>query len=325
MTASLSTVLLTGATGFIGFHVACSLARDTGFQVICIVRKKHNEDRINALKRIGVLIREGCFFDQSLLEEIFKDFHVQYVVHLAAVRGAGAGKEEEYRRINEVGTEVLLQQSVKAGVQRFLYCSSVGVFGTVPSLIPAGIETALKGDNLYHQSKIRAEDMVKKFSSKGIDICIVRPTITYGSGDNGFPATLIRLVQKKRFLLCSRDVKIHLLDVTYLSELIRCLLKKERLKSSIYIAADGAPVSLKDLVNIIHRNKHGKDYPSYLSMPGILFDCAVSIFKMLKFEKWLVRILLISRSWYYDTSIVRDECIELIPPDTKKKFLAKNM
>ena len=323
MTRARRAVLLTGATGFIGFHIASRLVRDKSLQVICVVRKEYNEDKINALKGMGITIREGDFLDQALLENIFNDYQVRYVVHLAAMRGAGAGLQEAYKRVNEKGTEVLLGQSLKGGVSRFVYCSSVGVYGTIPGELPAGIETGLKGDNLYHQSKITAEGLVKKYSARGLNTCIVRPTITYGQGDNGFPATLVDLVKKRHFILCARDVRIHLLDVAYLADLIYCLVKKERLYKNTFIAADRDPVLLKDLVNRIYWQFHGVKYPAYLKMPGFLFDLAALMFKTLKLEKWLVRILLVSHSWYYDTSALMEECIEIKPMATEENFLLK--
>ena len=212
-------VLITGATGFIGSHLTEKLLLKPQYHIVTIVRKKRNYKNVIDLENKGVTIVEGDFYDKNLVEKTFRDFPIQHVIHIAALRGGGIGQSEDYYKVNVFGTEVLLEASLKNQIKKFIFCSSVGVFGTIPSELPGNLNTGFNGDNEYHKSKILAEAKVQEFISKGLDSYIVRPTITYGKGDDGFPSILIQMVRNKNLLLSNKDNKIHLLDVNKLADI----------------------------------------------------------------------------------------------------------
>jgi len=181
-------VLITGATGFVGSHVSREIVATGKYKVLAIVRHINNYKNTNALSKDGVLLIRGLFYDDQVLEAIFNEHRVGYIIHLAALRGAGSGEESEYYKVNVLGTELLLEHALRSGIKKFLFCSTVGVYGTIPSKVPAGLSTPLAGDNAYHQSKISAEQRVLNYIAKGLDGYIIRPAIIYGLGDRGFPA-----------------------------------------------------------------------------------------------------------------------------------------
>lgn len=188
-------VLITGATGFIGSRVAEQLLTEQ-YSLAAIVRKKNDYKNVENLKQKGTILVEGKFYDEELVEMIFRDFSIESVIHIAALRGSGAGTKEDYYRTNVLGTEVLLQASLHHGVSRFVFISSVGVTGTIPGDLPGDTSNEFHGDNLYHESKVLAEQKVCQYVEKGLDAYILRPAITYGAGDDGFPKTLVKLVKK---------------------------------------------------------------------------------------------------------------------------------
>jgi len=313
-------VLITGATGFIGSHLTEKLLLENQYHVVAVVRKNKNHKNVIELKNKGVILVEGNFYDKKSLEEIFEKYSIQTLIHTAALRGGGAGTKEEYRKINVFGTEVLLEESFKRHVKKFIFCSSVGVFGTIPPKLPANLKTKLNGDNDYHHSKILAEGKVQEFINKGLNAFIVRPTITYGSLDNGFPATLVKLVKKRRLLLPFSDNKIHLLDVNNLTDIFIRILKTNNLMNRIFIAADEAPISMRELVNLIHFHYYKRNYPSFLKLPDLIFKVLSTFFQLTRNEKWLIRILLISKSWYYDTT-ENINSFQYIPSRTRNSFI----
>jgi nucleoside-diphosphate-sugar epimerase len=189
--------------------------------------------------------------------------------------------------------------------------------------VPAGLGTRLHGDNLYHRSKIMGEKVVAQYVAKGLDVRTIRPTITYGPEDNGFPATLANLVRAKRFVVCADDVQIHLLDADKLAEFVHLALRSDRLRGDKFIVADSEPISLKALVDRIHEHFYGAPYPVYLKMPGFVFKAAAFLFKAVGNEKWLVRTLLISKSWHYDLSAVLESGLDFVPARTGENFVKK--
>jgi len=315
-----SNILITGVTGFIGSHVAEALLSQGSYSIIAIVRKNRNEGKVEALKQKGVAIVEGEFYDTLFLERVFQEHRIDHVIHLAALRGAGKGAWEEYTRVNVTGTEVLLRAALDHGVKRFIYCSTVGVYGTIPSEVPANLSTRLHGDTAYHRSKILAEGKVKEFIHRGLDAFIVRPTITYGPGDDGFPKILVDLIREKKLLLPRHDVTIHLLSVSYVANLIAKMLSAEGLRERVFIVADENPIPLRKLADMIHGHYYQSRYPGYLTLPGFVFDGLVFIFRFLRNEKWSTRFLLISRNWYYDIQETIDT-FRYLPSRTKNSFI----
>jgi len=315
-------ILITGATGFIGTHLVKKLLHNNQYQIIAIIRKCANNRPINELYKEVNLI-EGSFYDPDLLDRIFDSFPISYVIHLAALRGAGKATKNEYHKINVLGTETLLRVSLKHQINKFIFCSSVGVFGTIPDELPAHLHTALNEDNDYHQSKILAESKVSEYIKRGLNAFIVRPAITYGSGDTGFPATLIQLVRKRMLLLPRKNTTIHLLDVHSLTGLFLSILKTDDPPGKIYIAADRTPISLKKLVDLIYYHCHNKNYPSLMTAPDSFFTFLSFIFRSTGNKKWLTRILLLSQSWYYDISQTITT-LHWNPPETNDSFI-KNL
>jgi nucleoside-diphosphate-sugar epimerase len=313
-------VLITGATGFIGSHVTEKLLLDKSYCVIAVVRGDRDYKNVNELENKGVILVEGNFYDKNLIEKIFKKFPVRNVIHIAALRGLGAGTKKDYYKVNVIGTEALLDISLQHQIDKFIFCSSVGVFGTTPKELPANVRTQLNGDNVYHNTKILAEKRVKEFISKGLDAFIVRPTITYGEGDNGFPSTLIRMVRKRILLLPIRDNKIHLLDVSQLAELFLKILKTDNLGNRIIIAADEEPIVLRELVDLISYYYYEKKYPLILRVPSILFNVLLFLFQAIDNSKWNLSIQLLSKNWYFDTTEM-NSFIEFRSENTKKRFL----
>jgi nucleoside-diphosphate-sugar epimerase len=313
-------ILITGSTGFIGSHVADKFLADENYQLVAMVREKQNYKNVSDLRSQGAILMEGSFCDKAFTENVFKEFPIDYVIHLAALRGAGTGKSQDFHEVNVQGTEILLEASFQHKVKKFVFCSSVGVFGTIPEATPADLNTRLNGDNEYHNSKILAERSIQRYVGLGLNAYIVRPTITYGQGDNGFPTTLVNLIRRRLFFLTFKDVMIHLLDVESFAEIIKVLVESEGILQRVYIAADREPISLRELADQIHFHYFQKPYPSFMKFPDVVFKILIDIFKTTKSEKWLTRILLISKNWHYDIS----ETINLlgfIPRSTSELFI----
>ena len=116
-------------------------------------------------------------------------------------------------------------------------------------------------DNLYHRSKWHGEQLVKKYHSSRLQTIILRPTITYGPGDNGFLPKLVNMVIKKKIILPKKDVFIHLLWVDSLAQSISNLVKTYDFNGKTYNIADKNPILLSELINMISTSFNNKEYP----------------------------------------------------------------
>jgi nucleoside-diphosphate-sugar epimerase len=149
---------------------------------------------------------------------------------------------------------------------------------------------------------------------------IVRPTITYGVGDHGFPYSLIRLVDTGLFVHCSRDVQIHIGDVQVLVEAFLQAGQVDVPSGSAYIVGDREPVSMRALVGMISLHLKGRTYPRWKTLPGAVFDLAhVGFDKLLRSDAWKTRIELLSRNWSYDAGPAQRD-LELDLASTLDRF-----
>lgn len=312
--------LITGATGFIGSHVADSLLQDVASPVIAIVRGGRGYKNTKELEVRGAILVRGCFYDADLLNTVFAKYPIRHVIHIAALTGEGRGSRKDYDDVNIRGTERLLSHSRERQVEKFIFCSSVGVFGTIPAEAPADLSTRLNADNLYHHSKLAAEKRVHDFIDRGLNAFIIRPTIVYGTEDKGFPFKLIRMVQKRLLFLPLKGNRIHLLSADSLAEMFLRVLKSGGPSNRVFIAADEGPVALEELVNLIHSYYFGRDYPQYLKMPNAVFDAFETIFHIAHQPSWVGRIQRLTKDWIFETRKT-DASIGFQPANTQQAFL----
>lgn len=312
--------LLTGATGFIGSHVAARLLLDGTWPVIAIVRGGRGYKNTVELADQGVLLFRGRFYDPDLLKSIFTSFPIRNVIHIAALTGEGKGSREDYEEVNVRGTKRLLAFSHRYGVDKFIYCSSVGVCGTIPADVPADLTTRPNPDNVYHRSKLEAEKRVNDFINRGLNAFIIRPTIAYGQGDTGFPFKLVKMVRRRVLLLPFRDNRIHLVSMSSLATMFLRLLKSDTIQNRVFIAADEGPVLLRDLVDLIYSFYSGKGYPQFLKMPNFIFGAFETASRITRNKAWVGRLQRISRDWFFDIRPT-DSLIGFQPGNTHQEFL----
>lgn len=182
--------LITGATGFIGGHVAEACVR-RGFSVSVIARPSGNTD---LLKALGATVHRGDFTDPQTVRQALEGSDV--VVHCAAKVG-DKGAVEEYRAVNVEGLRTLLEACQGRALHRFIHLSSLGVyeprhhFGTDES-VPAFFQH----QDGYTQSKAEAEQVALQFQrERGLPVVVLRPGFVYGPRDR---TVLPRLIDRLR-------------------------------------------------------------------------------------------------------------------------------
>ena len=169
--------LVTGATGFIGWHVARKLL-ERGDRVRVFVR---DASRLRELE--GVEVSIGDLRDGESLGRAVAGCGVVY--HLAADYRLWAPEPSELYRSNVDGTRNVLAAAESAGVERLVYTSTVGCIG-IPKNGPGDEQTPVSpGDmtGVYKRSKFLAERVALEYAGSGFPVVIVNPTAPVGDHD----------------------------------------------------------------------------------------------------------------------------------------------
>jgi dihydroflavonol-4-reductase len=168
--------LVTGATGFLGWHVAWKLI-DRGHSVRALVRDPKR------LRELDVEAVTGDLRDAESLERAVTG--CGSVFHVAADYRLWARDSSELYRSNVDGTRNLLSAARRAGVERFVYTSTVGCIGIPKDREgdeeqPVGLEDMT---GAYKRSKFQAEQAALEFAVAGFPVVIVNPTAPVGDHD----------------------------------------------------------------------------------------------------------------------------------------------
>lgn len=208
-------VLVTGATGFTGGHLAATLAAK-GDSVRALVRPRSRArfDR-SSLPAAGVTAVEGDLTNAASLRRAAEGVEVVY--HIAATYREAGQPDAAYRAINVEGTRHLIEAARAGGARRVVHCSTGGVHGHIAQP-PANEDAPFNPGDVYQDTKLEAEHLAREFGrSTGLDVVVARPIGIYGPGDRRF-LKMFRGIARGRFpLLGSGQVYYHL---TFIDDLV---------------------------------------------------------------------------------------------------------
>jgi nucleoside-diphosphate-sugar epimerase len=166
-------ILITGAAGFLGSHVA-RLAARRNHQIRCFVRPTSN------LEGLGVSREHLCLGDMTDAASVHEAVKGMYaVIHCAATTSEGAPDLELSRRVNVEGTRRLLEAALAAGAKRWIQISSMSAHPDSTSV--------------YGRTKLEADEVVRQSDA---DWTILRPSLIFGPGGKGLVAKTQQLMKK---------------------------------------------------------------------------------------------------------------------------------
>lgn len=171
---------ITGATGFVGSHVARALA-EQGAELRLLVRSTSRTDNIADL-RAEVAIGDLCQ-PESLRKAMSG---CEFAFHVAADYRIWVREPEQMYRANVEGTRAIIQAAQECGVRRVIYCSSVATMGFTESGQIVDETTPVSLADMvghYKRSKFMAEQIALEAGRKGANVVIVNPTTPIGERD----------------------------------------------------------------------------------------------------------------------------------------------
>ena len=188
-------VLVTGATGLLGSHLAEKLTTQ-GYRVKTLVRPTSDTGFLDGL---GVAIDRGDLTDPVACERAIGDCAL--VFHCAAKVGDW-GSWKEFQVGGLEATRTLAEAAARAGVERFVHISSTSAYGHPPDQTTPIEETARLGQNIwlldyYTHSKVECERLLWDMAeSHRLRLTVIRPSWLFGERDR---TTIPRLIQEFRW------------------------------------------------------------------------------------------------------------------------------
>jgi dihydroflavonol-4-reductase len=203
---------VTGATGFVGSHVARVLA-DQGADLRLLVRSTSNPKNIEGVRADRVV---GDLRDVASLEKAMSGCDT--VFHVAADYRLWIHDPEQMYRSNVEGTRAILQAARKDGVRRVVYTSSVATMGFTGNGKPADENSPRSLDHMighYKRSKFMAEQIAIEAGKSGMEVVIVNPNTPVGEQDiKPTPTGRIIVDFLKKKFPAYVDTGLNLVDVT---------------------------------------------------------------------------------------------------------------
>ncbi|MFN2612944.1 MAG: SDR family oxidoreductase [Solirubrobacterales bacterium] len=182
--------LVTGATGFVGSHVARALAA-RGDELKLLVR---DPERAAHLADLRFELTTGDVTDGESVRRAMSG--VDRVFHVAGTTSHAARDREKVFEVNAGGTRTLSEEALRAGVERFVHTSSIAAVGPAEPGKTADESQAFRAGGLgiaYMNSKHEAEMEVLRTAAKGLQVVIVNPAFVLGPDDpSGTSNELVR-------------------------------------------------------------------------------------------------------------------------------------
>lgn len=237
-------VLVTGASGFIGWHVVRELLRQER-PVRALVRA---DSEVQQLRSLGVELYVGDLLQPESLGAPVKGCSA--VVHLA---GAMQGVDEEsYRRVNVDGTLNLLDAVARHGraVRRFVFSSSLAALGPSRGSEPPDESAPPHPLGPYGRTKLEAEAEVLERKNR-LAVTVFRPPIVYGPRDRNL-LPYFQMIRAGLLLLpAGGDQPVALIHARDLAAAIAAALGRNHPSGSVFHLADGPARRLRDLAEAI--------------------------------------------------------------------------
>ena len=307
-----STVLVTGSTGFVGSRLVSTLATEGRYNITAATRQSGS---VSSLEKV-VQVQIGTIGPSTNWVKGLGGQDI--VIHVAAVAHMPSSCDDvlaRYQSVNVEGTRNLALQAAKAGVKRFIFLSSIGVNGNASSL-PFNLIDDVNPQEPYAESKWHAEEGLKAICSvEGMEFVILRPPLVYGPNAPGNFGTLTRWVDRSLPLpLGAVHNKRSLVALDNLVDLIITCIDHPGAANQTFLVSDGEDLSTTQLLQGV-AEAMGK--PSRLiPIPASLLQLGATLLG----KKSVAQRLL--GSLQVDISHTR-KCLNWTPPLTVKQGLQR--
>lgn len=237
-------ILVTGAGGFLGYHMANYLG-DQGYEVDGMDLHFHEPPPDGTPVKFNTI--ETDFRNWENTSNLLQDKDVVY--HFASAHLQISLDESEYWDVNVHALKTLLEKAHENKVRKFIHVSSVGAYGKLAEL-PANEETPCYPQSIYGETKLAGEKVVREVCAHtGMDYVILRPAWIYGLGCPR-TAKLHRMLNKKRFVMIGKGLnKRHPMYIKDMLAAFKLAMEKDQALGETMIIGGDQIITTKELVD----------------------------------------------------------------------------
>jgi nucleoside-diphosphate-sugar epimerase len=238
-------VLVTGASGFVGSHLAAALSA-RGQAVRGLVRSTSGR---RSLERLGVEIAEGDVTDAGSLSSAMAG--CDRVFHAAALVPRYRGSRDEFHAANVRGSLAVGRAALRAGIDRFVYLSAASVYGSRPrGTLDESAPVA--PDSRYGASKWEAEaTLLALHAEHGLPVVVARLAATFGPGNRGWLG-LCRALSNGRFrMIGSGSNHLHPCHIVDAVAALRRCGEVEGIEGETYIVSADEPLEVREFLSML--------------------------------------------------------------------------
>ena len=267
----MKTVLVTGASGFVGGHIVAALARN-GIRPRCLVRKT---SRLEFIREFSPELVLGDVASLASLESAVEG--VDGIIHCAGVTKALS--LEQYMRVNAEGCENLYRACLarNPGVRRIVHVSSLAALGPSVAGRPVREGEERRPVSDYGRSKLAGHRIAEDYIGR-LPITIIDPPAVYGPFDRDFLSYFVWVKRGLSVMIGRQERWISLIYAKDLARAVLACLENEKAAGNEYIVEDGRPHTWTEVAAEIGRSL--RKSPVLLRLPASLAKvaCAVSGF-----------------------------------------------
>ncbi len=303
----MTAVLVTGARGFLGSAVVHELL-ELGYHVRALVRGPLSSSDLK-----GVEIVVGDVRDPQCAREA--SVGCEAIVHLAGQVHAlddDHVSDQDYQAVNVNGTKHLLDSAVAGGVQRFIFASSVKVFGeTTTGCVDENEPPSPQSP--YARSKWRAEQLVASYAKGGgLATLSLRLPLVYGPTEKGNLYRMIAAIDRGRFPPLPHVHAVRsMLHVKNFVLAVRAVLQSTGFLKPMYVVTDARPYAITEIYDLLRQGLGRRPPFSRVPLWALLLggQCGDILKSLLRKPVSLSSVTLeklIGQAWYSPEALIRD-------------------
>lgn len=237
-------VFITGASGFVGGHLAHRLLAE-GANVSLLLRPSSSNELKESYTKLGAHIVTGDLKDRELLFSALTN--QRFVFHCAALYREAKFPDSEYFKVNVDGSKNVLDAAAEANVGRVVHTSTIGVHSHIQHPPASESEPYLPTD-VYQESKVEAEKYALSLLASGkVKGAVLRPAMIWGEGDKRFLKLFRGISKQKLPIIGTGKTWTHWIYVQDLVDAYLLAAQKEEAIGQLYIVAGRRPVLLEEV------------------------------------------------------------------------------